>query len=309
MKRGMLTLLVRSVLLLLLAAAGVASCYEEVPFILRYDMTPPSEEVEYELLSMSYGTSEARRDAPFFLGRPGKKKLTARWQFWLLRGGGRVIVIDPGFTDRGISEITKIENTKSHQALLAEVGLRPSNITAVILSRINRFKDNACDLFPKADFYVQSVDYARAQMKVAKGKAEASNVDPNTLAFLKRMDKQGRLVLMDGAFEIFDGLQVNVTDAYKTHALSFFTVRTHKGKFVIPGDLVPSAGFLNTKLRSAKKKGDHDNLHRIFVRLAGERKRVLPSFDPGVATRFEKLSDNVVRIAAPPAPEVRYSSR
>lgn len=277
-----------------LVALASAACYSDPPLELIHDFTPPGDGIRYELLSLGFGHSAAKPGSPFFLARPSRQERTARWQFWLLRGGGRIIIINPGFVDPALAKEVGLKDRLTHKALLAQVGLTPRDVTDVILTRMNRYRDDACSLFPKARFHVQGVNYARAQMWVVYKKQKEYRIGPKTLKFLDKVDADGRLMLLDGPVEIFEGLKTNVARAYRRRALVYLTVQTGDGKYVIPGDLVPYFNFLDRKLKTARSNRD---LHQVFVRMAGDRERVLPSFDPALAKRFEKVTANVVRIA------------
>ena len=168
----------------------------------------------------------------------------------LLRGHGRVVVVDTGVghkSDAKFEDIYGVDH--AHSTLLgslAAVGVAPGDVTDVVLTHLHfdhaggatvRDGDGALALtFPQADHHVQRSQWEWAQESPREQASFlAENLDP--------LAASGRLALRDGDDAPFPHVALHVVDG---HTRGQQLVRVHDGdrSLLHAADLVPTAAHV-----------------------------------------------------------------
>jgi glyoxylase-like metal-dependent hydrolase (beta-lactamase superfamily II) len=164
----------------------------------------------------------------------------------LLRGNGRVILVDDGngskFTDK-LKDIYRLDNSQDDLIKsLSRYGLKPDDITDVILTHLHfdhaggstiRRNGEVVPTFPRAKYYVQKKHWELSQSPTEKDRASFMPDD-----YLPLM-KHGVLELVDGEFEIFPGIELVVCNGH-TNAQQLPKISDGKQTILFCCDLVPT---------------------------------------------------------------------
>jgi glyoxylase-like metal-dependent hydrolase (beta-lactamase superfamily II) len=214
---------------------------------------------------------------------------------WLLKGPeGRNVLVDAGFYREPLMTQWKPANYMRPDSAVATAGVKPEEITDIIVSHIHWDHFDGADLFPNARIWIQReevehhVDSAGGVRDRAINRADA--------AMLHTLRAAGRVKLVDGdAQEIIPGITV-YTGGKHTFQSQYAGVRTAAGTVVIASDnaylyenfdkRVP----ISQTLDAASNLAAQDRMRTI----ASELRLIVPGHDPLVLQRFVRVGDRVV---------------
>src|ERR1700761_2729008 len=112
---------------------------------------------DYSIIAIKYASSP---DFPLSdLGITAKGVVHPAWIFWLIRGKGHTILFDTGFHRSTLARRFTVQDyLRPDQALLA-TGVKPQEITDVILSHAHFDHMGSIDLFPNATIWIQREEF------------------------------------------------------------------------------------------------------------------------------------------------------
>jgi glyoxylase-like metal-dependent hydrolase (beta-lactamase superfamily II) len=247
--------------------------------------TPP----EYAIEAIRYANSPGDSVADMVVGAPKGEKIDTVYALWLIRGGGRNILFDSGFhRQRWFKEWTIQDYLRPDEAV-RQAGVKPEEVTDVVISHAHWDHMGGIDLFPKAIVWVQKDEFRYYTEEAWQPGGDHGGIDPDDVQQLVRLNTEGRLRLVDGDdIEIFPGIRA-YTGARHTFASQYLRVDGNP-PFVLASDSVylyrnltehkPSATF-----SEADYPANIKNQERM-IQLAGSADRVLPGHD---ALQFQKF--------------------
>lgn len=134
----------------------------------------------------------------------------------LIQGNGHNILVDCGVNydepdSKAICEAYAFKNVKMPTEVLARVGLTPEDIDTVIMSHCHFDHMGGLKLFPNAQFYIQKDELLKslASLSLPKKFNRAKNAFlPCDLKAACEYVCDGRMTLLDGDQQIFEGIRV-----------------------------------------------------------------------------------------------------
>jgi glyoxylase-like metal-dependent hydrolase (beta-lactamase superfamily II) len=259
---------------------------------------------EYEILAIRYAHNAERRASENFMGGDvHDAPMPMDFFVWVLRGGGRTIVVDTGF-DAKMAQKRQRKITRPVAEGLKAAGVDPSGVKHVILTHMHYDHAGNHDLFPNASYHVQD-----REMQYCTGRCmchaalrvpfEAEDVN----AMVEKL-YQGRVTFHDGASEIADGVTVHLVGGH-SRGLQFVRVRTRRGWVVVASDA--SHYYANFEQRRlfpivcdvSEMLEGYNAMHR----LASSPGHIVPGHDPLVLKRYPAVPGgpfDIVRLDAEP---------
>ena len=136
--------------------------------------------------------------------------------YQLIQGGGKNILVDCGVNydnpeNYEVCTAYAFKNAKMPPEILAKVGLSPEDIDAVIMTHGHFDHMGGLKYFPNAKFYIQKEELlgALAAMALPLKFARAKQAYlPSHIAEACNLVCEGRMVLVDGDEELFEGIRV-----------------------------------------------------------------------------------------------------
>jgi N-acyl homoserine lactone hydrolase len=136
--------------------------------------------------------------------------------YTLIQGNGHNILVDCGVNydepdSKAICEAYAVQNFKMPKDVLARVGLTPEDIDTVILTHCHFDHMGGIKLFPNAHFYIQKDEILEslASLSLPKKFNRAKNAFlPCELKTACEYICNGRMTLLDGDEQIFEGIRV-----------------------------------------------------------------------------------------------------
>jgi glyoxylase-like metal-dependent hydrolase (beta-lactamase superfamily II) len=177
-------------------------------------------------------------------------------------------------------------------------GVKPDEITDIVISHAHWDHMGGIDLFPKATVWIQKEEYRYYTTDAWQPGGDHDDIDPDDVRDLVRLNTEGRLHLVDGDnVEILPGIRA-YTGSRHTFASQYLRIEGNP-PFVLASDNV----YLYRNLTEHKASGtfsDADQPANIrnqqrMIELAGSPERVVPGHDD---TQFEKypVAGRVARI-------------
>ena len=273
-----------------LAAAAVATLGAN---LVRGQPADPA----YEVYAVRYATAPGFKVSSLVAGADPTRTLDIPFMFWVLKGpAGRNVLVDAGSYHGSVFERWTLTGVVNPSEAIARVGLKPDDITDVIITHVHWDHVNGADLFPKARVWIQREEYAHHIDDQGKPLDRAIAADDASM--LAAIGRAGRLTLVDGdAREILPGITV-YTGGKHTFAAQYVGVRTSAGTVVVASDNVYLYENLEKRLASAQTLDPEADL-RVqdrMRRLASAPRLIVPGHDPAVFERFPKPGGGVARI-------------
>ena len=251
----------------------------------------------YEVFAVRYATLKDFPVSGLVRGADRARKIDIAAMFWLIKGEGRLILFDAGFYREQFMKQWHPADYEKPSTAISRLGLKPEDITDVVLSHIHWDHADGFDLFPKAKIWIQKEELEYYAGEAWQGHARTA-ADPEILLGLVRLNTQGRVNLVRGdAQEIFPGITA-YTGGKHTWQSQFLGVATAAGTVVLASDNAYLYENLEKHLAIAQTLDADSNLRAQdrMHQLAASPKLIVPGHDPAVMTRFPEVAPGVVRI-------------
>ncbi len=258
---------------------------------------PAQLSANWEVFAVRYGALPSFPVSSLVAGADTSRRIDAALMVWLLRGpNGRAVLVDAGFQRPDLIARWKPIDYIRPDSAIARVGVKPEDITDVIISHIHWDHVGGADLFPRARIWMQR-DEVDHHVDVA-GNVLDRAIDAPDAAMLARLRAAGRLAMAtEDAQEIIPGLTV-YTGGKHTWQSQYVGVLTAFGTVILASDnmylyenLVRRAPIAQT-LDPVKNLLAQDRMKE----LAASPRLIIPGHDPAVFERFQEVAPGVVRI-------------
>lgn len=249
----------------------------------------------YRAYAVKYGVLAGFPKRYLVLGADTTIKVDVELMVWVLQGEGRTILVDAGFyRDEFMTQWKPADYLRPSDAV-ARLGIKPEQVTDVIISHSHWDHADGADLFPKAKVWVQRAEYEF--YKDPKNQAN-SGVFPVDMAMFDRIRQDGRLMLVAGDSQmVAPGVFVYIGGRH-TKESQYVSAPIKGATIVLASDNAYLYENLELKRPIAATWDTVSNLAaqaRMF-RLASERRLVVPGHDHDVMTRYPQVVPGVVEI-------------
>jgi glyoxylase-like metal-dependent hydrolase (beta-lactamase superfamily II) len=251
----------------------------------------------YEIYAIRYATLKDFAVSGLVAGADKSRKMDIAMMFWLIKGGGRNILFDCGFyRDQFMRQWHPVDYEKPSLAL-QRAGLKPEDITDVIISHIHWDHADGFDLFPQAKIWIQKEELEYYAGEAWQGHRRTA-ADPDDILGLVKANTEGKVGLVKGdAQEIFPGITCYIGGKH-TWQSQFITVNTTSGIIVLASDNVYLNENLEKHLPIAATLDAESNLRAQdrMKQMAASPKLIIAGHDPSVMKDFKEIAPGVVRI-------------
>lgn len=261
----------------------------------------------YEVLALRYATTDPDRprrenfmpgmdlhDAPMPLD----------YYIWVIRGHGRLIVVDTGF---GKDAAKERHRTLLHEpaALLKRAGIDAAAVPDVVLTHLHYDHAGSLDAFEAATFHLQDEEMRYATGRPMCHACLRAPFNVRDVLHAVGLVHSGRVRFHDGVAELYPGISLHRVGGH-TGGLQVVRVATDRGPLVLASD---AFHFTENRLRRAPFPivyhiGEMLEGYRRCEELAGGREDLLiPGHDPDVRERWPELIpgfEDIVRLDLPP---------
>lgn len=236
------------------------------------------------------------------LNGPKNEPIKIDFMVWLIKGNnGKNILVDAGFL--GDSEDAKDFKLKSYQrpdSALLKLGVKPGDITDIIITHPHWDHIDGLSLFPKAKVWMQKQDYEFFVGSAWQKPGEAGGYAKRDVLAVVNLNLAGKLKLVDGDDkEIIKGVKV-YTGSRHTYNSQYVLVQTGAKKIILASDNLWTYYSLQHMVPASQggtldPKGYVKAMQRMKT-LASDVKYIIPGHDGKQLEIFPKVADGVVEI-------------
>ena len=251
----------------------------------------------WEVYAIRYATVPRFPVRALIAGADTSRRIDLAMSVWLLRGSnGRTVLVDAGFQRPDLVARWKPTMYVRPDSAVLRAGVKPADVTDVIISHIHWDHFDGADLFPNARIWIQREEVEHHIDST--GAQRDPMIDKPDAAMLHALRSGHRLALVDGdAKEIIPGITV-YTGGKHTFASQYAGVRTAEGNVVIASDNMYLYENLEQKRPIAQTLDAVSNLaaQARMVTIASSLRLIVPGHDGAVFDRFAHVTPDVVRI-------------
>jgi glyoxylase-like metal-dependent hydrolase (beta-lactamase superfamily II) len=223
--------------------------------------------------------------------------------FWLLRGGGKNIMVDAGFElDENSIKAYAWNNTNyiRPDSALLRIGLKPADINDIIVTHPHWDHIGGIKLFPAAQIWMQNDDFSYFVGTAWQKDGDHGGFYKGDVQAIVAANLEGRLHLIKGdSIEIFPGIRAFIGSKH-TWESQYLLVNTRAEQVIIASD--NSWYYYNLEhLASIPPRFTFDT--RAYVRQLRRMRRlqpdislIIPGHDALVFSKFPAVAEDVVRI-------------
>ncbi len=237
---------------------------------------------EYSIEAIRYATSPGVPVSELVVDGPKDRKVDIAMVVWLIRGRGHTILFDSGFhRDTFAKEFPMQDYLRPDQAV-ATAGVKPEDVTDIIISHAHWDHMGGLDLFPKATVWIQRDEYRYYTGDAWQKGGNHGGIDPADVLELVKLNTEHRVQFVDGDnVEILPGIRA-YTGSRHTYASQYLCITGHP-TWVLASDNAYFYLNLTAHLASATFR-DSDHAANIaqqtrMAELAGSSDRVVPGHD------------------------------
>ncbi len=242
---------------------------------------------QYEVYAVRYASIPDFRVAQLVKGADPARRFDIAMTVWLIKGNGRNILVDSGFYREKFFKDWKVRDFMKPSDAVALLGIKPEEVTDVIISHMHWDHADGMDLFPKAKIWIQKDEYVYYTGEAWQQKGTHGGIDPDDVLAAVKINTEGRVGLVNGdAQEILPGITCYTggKHTYQTVVLASDNMYLYENM----EKHVPIAASLDfdSNLRAQDR----------MKQMAADPKFVIPGHDPAVFERFPKVNERAVRI-------------
>ncbi len=258
---------------------------------------PRAAVLHYEVYAIRYATIPDFPVAGLVADADKTRKLDIAMMVWLVRGGGRNILVDTGFYRPQFFKSWTVRDFIRPDEAIAGLGVKPEEVTDVILTHAHWDHADGTDLFPKAQVWIQKDEYTYYTGDAWQPGGKHGGIEPEDVDVFLKTNLAGRLHLVDGDHEILPGVHVYIGGKH-TWQSQYVSVATRSGTVLLASDNMYLYENLEKRAPIAQTFDRQSNLRAQdrMKTIAAKPALIIPGHDPAVLTRFPKVADGVVRI-------------
>src|SRR5262252_1685389 len=113
----------------------------------------------YEVFAIRYATVPSFPVRGLIAGADTSRRMDIAMSVWLLRGNRRNVLVDAGFYRDKFVTRWKPANFVQPSDAVKSAGVRPEDVTDIIVSHIHWDHADGIDLFPNARVWIQKEEY------------------------------------------------------------------------------------------------------------------------------------------------------
>ncbi len=253
----------------------------------------------YEVYAISYGVIPDFSLASLVAGADRTRKLDIQMMVWLLKSSdGRNILVDAGFYRDKFFQQWKLRDFIKPSEAVARFGIKPEEISDIIITHMHWDHADGMDLFPQARVWLQKDEYVYYTGEAWQARNTHGGIDPDDVLALVKLNLASRVKLVNGDDqEPIGGIRC-YTGGKHTYASQFVSVNTKAGTVIIASDNLYLYENLEKRAAIAQTLDAESNLRAQdrMKQLASNPRLIVPGHDPSVFTRFPKPGNGVAKI-------------
>jgi len=254
---------------------------------------------KYEIYAVRYATLANFPVSSLVAGADRSRRLDIAMMIWVLKGNdGRIAIVDSGFhRERYFRQFTVRDYVKPSEAI-APLGLRPEDVTDLLITHMHWDHAGGIDLFPAARVWIQKDEYDYYTSDAWQSPTTHGGIDADDVVEIVKRNTQGKVSFVRGDDDTsLSGITFGIGGKH-TWASQFVGVQTRTHTVVLASDNMYLYENLDTHTAISQTLDAASNLRTQdrMKSIASEPRLLVPGHDPAVSARFPRVSDRIVRI-------------
>jgi glyoxylase-like metal-dependent hydrolase (beta-lactamase superfamily II) len=252
----------------------------------------------YEIYAIRYATLPDYPVSELVAGADPARKADLAMMIWLVRGNGRNILVDSGFYHDRFFKDWQVKDFTKPSDTLGRVGLKPEDITDVIITHMHWDHVDGADLFPKARIWIQQEELEYYAGQAWQSERTHGGIDEEDVLTMVKLNTQGRVGLVQGDNQqIIPGITC-YTGGKHTYQSQYVGVATAAGTVVLASDNMylyenlEKHAPIGATLDGASNLRAQDRMKQIAAR----PELIIPGHDAAVFTKFPNPVPGVAKI-------------
>jgi glyoxylase-like metal-dependent hydrolase (beta-lactamase superfamily II) len=251
----------------------------------------------YEVYALKYAHHARRASENFIGGDPHDGPMPLDYFVWLIRGNGREIVVDTGF-----SAAMAAKRGRNHLRCPTEglrlLGTDSKTVRDVVITHLHYDHVGNFDLFPEATLHLQDLEMRYATGRYMAHECFRGAYEVEDVVGVVRRVYENRVRFHDGDAEIAPGVSVHLIGGH-TMGMQAVRVATRRGAVVLASD----ASHFYANLEQTRpfpivwSVADMVDGYRKLRALADSAGHIIPGHDPLVLERYPAASADLRGIA------------
>jgi glyoxylase-like metal-dependent hydrolase (beta-lactamase superfamily II) len=252
---------------------------------------------QYEVYALKYAHHARRASENFIGGDPHDGPMPLDYFVWLIRGHGREIVVDTGFSAAMAAKRGR-DHLRCPTEGLKLLGTDSSSVREVIITHLHYDHVGNFDLFPRATLHLQDLEMRYATGRYMGHECFRGAYEVEDVVGMVRRVYENRVQFHDGDAEIAPGVSVHLIGGH-TMGLQVVRVATRRGAVVLASD----ASHFYANMEQTRpfpivwSVADMVDGYRKLRSLADSAEHIIPGHDPLVLERYPAPSSSLQGIA------------
>jgi glyoxylase-like metal-dependent hydrolase (beta-lactamase superfamily II) len=252
----------------------------------------------YEVYAVKYAHHPRRAAENFLGGDPHDGPMPLDYFVWLVRGDGRELVVDTGFS-AAVAAKRGRQHLRCPAQALALVGVEAAQVRDVVITHLHYDHVGNFELFPAAMLHLQDLEMRYATGRYMGHECFRAAYEVEDVVGMVRRVYDGRVRFHDGDAELFPGVSLHRIGGH-TMGLQAVRVITRRGAVVLASD----ATHLYANMEQARpfpivwSVADMVEGYRRLHELAASPAHIIPGHDPLVLERYPAPAEALAGIVA-----------
>jgi glyoxylase-like metal-dependent hydrolase (beta-lactamase superfamily II) len=252
----------------------------------------------YEVYALKYAQHDRRASENFIGGDPHDGPMPLDYFVWLIRGNGREIVVDTGFS-AAMAVKRGRDHLRSPAAALRLLQCEVSTVKDVVVTHLHYDHVGNFELFPAATFHLQEKEMSYATGRYMCQDCFRGAFEVEDVAGMVREVYAGRVRFHDGDAELHPGISLHLIGGH-TMGLQAVRVATRRGWVVLASD----ASHFYANMEQVRpfpivwSVADMVDGYAKLRHLAESPAHIIPGHDPLVMQRYRAPSKELEGIVA-----------
>jgi glyoxylase-like metal-dependent hydrolase (beta-lactamase superfamily II) len=251
----------------------------------------------YQIYALKYAYNDRRAAENFIGGDPHDRPMPLDYFVWLIRGNGREIVVDTGFS-AAMAAKRKRDHLRCPTEALRALQCDAATVKDVVVTHLHYDHAGNFDLFPQATLHLQEREMHYATGKYMCHECFRGAFEVEDVVGMVREVYEGRVRFHDGDVELFPGISLHLIGGH-TMGLQVVRVATRRGWVVLASD----ASHFYANMEQVRpfpivwSVADMVDGYSKLRALADSPAHIVPGHDPLVMQRYPAPSKALEGIA------------
>ena len=252
----------------------------------------------YEVYALKYARHDRRASENFIGGDPHDGPMPLDYFVWLVRGAGREIVVDTGFSAAMAAKRGR-EHLRCPARGLQLLDVDAARVRDVVITHLHYDHVGNFELFPAATLHLQELEMRYATGRYMCSSCFSGAYEVEDVVGMVRRVYEGRVRFHDGDSELFPGVSLHLIGGH-TMGLQAVRVATRRGPLVLASD----ASHFYANMEEGRpfpivwSVADMLDGYERMRSLAAAADCIIPGHDPLVMERYPAPQPSLAGIVA-----------